>query len=61
MRVEVRVVEFLPMDVLAWLVKRAGQWVLYIVEDVLTSLGGTIPGAAEPLAIRPRWRVSPSQ
>lgn len=60
MRVEVRVVQFLPMDVLAWLVRRAGQWVLYIVEDVLKSLGG-IPGAAEPVAIRPRWRVSPGQ
>ncbi|MCZ1006391.1 hypothetical protein [Streptomyces lydicus] len=39
--------------------KRSGMWVLYIAEQVLTSLDGKIPGAE--CAIVPNWRVLPGQ
>lgn len=56
MRVEVRCVKEMPLDVYVWLVQRGGVWVLYVVEQVLTWLDGKIPGAIE---ISPNWRASP--
>lgn len=47
----------MPFGVCAWLVKRGGEWILYIAEEVLGYLGGVIPGC-EPLVITPRWRLS---
>lgn len=58
MRVEVRCVKSMPLDVCVWLSRRGNVWVLYIAEQVLTWLDGKIPGV-EPLAIAPNWRCTP--
>lgn len=58
-RVEVKSVNSMPLDVCAWLVQRDDIWVLYITEQVLDSLGGNIPGVG-PHQIVPR-RVTPEQ
>ncbi|MDQ3030506.1 MAG: hypothetical protein M3R09_10885 [Actinomycetota bacterium] len=47
----------MPPGVRAWLRPRAGRWVLYIAEDLLSSLGGGIPDAGAE-AITPRWRTT---
>ncbi len=57
MRVQIKYVPSMPFDVYAWLVKRGGEWVLYIAEEVLTCLGGVLPGC-EPVVITPRWKLS---
>lgn len=57
MRVEVRCVKSMPLNVCVWLVQRGATWVLYIAEQVLTWLDGKIPGAE--CAIVPNWRVLP--
>lgn len=57
MRVQVRCVTSMPYGVCAWLLKRGGEWILYVAEDVLRLLGGVVPGA-KPLVITPRWRLS---
>jgi len=58
MRVQIRCVKSMPVGVCAWLVKRGGEWILYIAEELLTTLGGAIPGCSEPVVITPRWRLS---
>ena len=60
MRVEVRCVKSMPLDVCAWLVQRGGVWVLYVAEQVLSWLDGKIPGV-KPLAITPNWRCKPDR
>lgn len=57
MRVQIRCVAQMPYGVCAWLLKRGGEWILYIAEEVLRLLGGSVPGS-EPLVIKPRWRLS---
>ncbi|MFF2228263.1 hypothetical protein ACFVV7_33655 [Streptomyces globisporus] len=47
----------MPYGVCAWLLKRGGEWILYIADEVLSQLGGVLPGC-EPLSITPRWRLS---
>jgi hypothetical protein len=56
-RVIVKCVKVMPHGVCAWLVQRAGTWVLYIAEELLTRLHGAIPGV-ETLAIAPRWHIA---
>lgn len=57
MRVQIRCVAQMPYGVCAWLLKRGGEWILYIADEVLRLLGGAVPGC-EPLVITPRWRLS---
>lgn len=57
MRVQIKCVSSMPYDVCAWLVKRGGEWILYIAEELLSYLGGVVPGS-EPVVITPRWRLS---
>lgn len=57
MRVQIRCVASMPFGVCAWLLKRGSEWILYIAEELLTNLGGAIPGC-EPVVITPRWRLS---
>ena len=47
----------MPYGVCAWLVKRGGEWILYVANEVMQQLGGVIPGC-EPLVITPRWKLT---